>query len=208
MLEADGESVVKTFYVDYVTYNASGCRAHVLDGGGLIPVEGRPDLDVFSDDRDLLGCLGVLTHELIHLQPVADHLNKSAHSHPEREDINGFSLGVVVDTLGYQLLNTESGTFHLIKAIEVWGSFSWRQTEIPLVLTDLGGRVFGAAEAPFADRPAIWVGTTDLHNQTTTLTWRATDSTGPIRSPEPFRPTCFTKLTELLPTLVFLEESA
>jgi hypothetical protein len=206
MVEADGEAVITTFYMDYVTYGARGCRVWVCEDDGLITVEGQTDIDVYSADRELLGSLGVLAHELIHLQPVADHLNKSAHNHPEREDLKGFSLGIALETLDYQLLNTESGTFHLIKGIEVWGSFTWKQTEIPLALTDLGGRVFGAAEAPFADRPAVWVGTTDVPNRTTTLSWRTTDTTGPPQRPAPFQPTYFTGLTGLVETLNFPEE--
>lgn len=203
IVEADGEAVVTTFYTDYVTYGARDCRVHVYEDDGLITVEGQTDIDVHSADREVLGSLGVLADELIRLQPVADHLSKSAHNHPEREDLTGFSLSIALETLGYQLQNTESGTFHLIKAIEVWGSFTWKQTAIPLAFTDLGGRVFGAAEAPFADRPAVWVGTTDVANRTTTLSWRTTDTTGPPQQPTPFQPTCFTELAGLVETLTF-----
>ncbi|WP_372672769.1 hypothetical protein [Amycolatopsis kentuckyensis] len=206
MIEADGEAVITTLYMDYVTYSATGCRVHVCEDDGLITVEGQTDIDVYSTDRKLLGSLGVLAHEVIHLQPISDHLSKSAHNHPEREDLTGFSLGIALETLGYQLQNTESGTFHLIKAIEVWGSFTWKQTAIPLAFTDLGGRVFGAAEAPFADRPAVWVGTTDVANRTTTLSWRTTDTTGPPQRPTPFQPTCFAELAGLVEKLTFPEE--
>ncbi|MFJ7213507.1 hypothetical protein [Amycolatopsis sp. NPDC098790] len=206
LVEADGEAAITNFYMDYATYGARGCRVQVFEGGGLITVEGQTDIDIYSADRELLGSLGVLAHELIHLQPVADHLNKSAHNHPEREDLTGFSLGIALEALGYQLRNTESGAFHLLKAIEVWGSFAWKQTEIALALTDLGGRVFGAAEAPFADRPAVWVGTTDVLDRTTTLSWRTTDTVGPPQRPAPFQPTYFTELTGLVETLALPEE--
>ncbi len=206
LVETDGEAVITTFYMDYVTYAARGCRVHVCENSGLITVEGQTDIDIYSTNRELLGSLGVLAHELIHLQPVADHLSRSAHNHPEREDLTGFSLGIALETLGYQLLNTESSNFHLIKAIEVWGSFTWKQAEIPLALTDLGGRIFGAAEAPFADRPAVWVGTTDVPNRTTTLSWRTTDTSGPPQRPAPFQPTCFTGLAGLVDTLTLPEE--
>jgi len=49
--------------------------------------------------------------------------------------------------LGYHLRQNETGQLHLIEELEIWGDFAVSQTEIPLILTKLGERVYGTTEA-------------------------------------------------------------
>ena len=101
--------------------------------------------------------------------------------------------------LGYYLRQIETGELHLIEELEIWGDFAVSQTEIPLALTRLGERTYGAAEAPIAGRPAVWVGTSDLAKQTTTISWRTTDSSTPSPTPIEVRPLHFPGLLTLFP---------
>jgi hypothetical protein len=201
VIEVDGQAVVKRLYLDGITYSATGCNVHVEFEGERVVVSGQPDTDIYVKDGALLGPLAYLVHEAIHLNPVALGLSTEAHNHPDREQVRAFSLGLAMPQLGYHLLHTETGDLHLIESLEIWGNFAWTQTEVPLTLTRLGGRVFGAAQAPIAGRPAVWVGTTDMAAQTTTISWQTTDTAGPPQPPVPFQPVQFPGLLELFPQL-------
>jgi hypothetical protein len=101
--------------------------------------------------------------------------------------------------LGYHLQQSETGQLHLIDELEIWGDFAVSQTEVPLTLTKLGGRVYGAAQASIAGRPAVWVGTTNLEAQTTTISWQTTHAQAPPQPPVQVRPIHFPHLLDLFP---------
>jgi hypothetical protein len=101
--------------------------------------------------------------------------------------------------LGYHLKRAETGELHVIQELEVWGDLAWTQTEVPLTLTKLGGRIYGAAQAPIAGRPAVWVGTSNLVEQTTTISWQTTDAAGPLQPLAQFQPMHFPGLLKLFP---------
>jgi hypothetical protein len=61
----------------------------------------------------------------------------------------------------------------------MWGNFAILQTEIPLTVTDLGGRIYGAAQVTIDGRPTVCVGTTDEASQTTRISWQTTDGVIP-----------------------------
>jgi hypothetical protein len=199
VIEVDGEAVVRRFYVDMINYSATRCTAHVRSWNDRIPVSGQPDTDIYRTDGTLLGPLAYLVHEAIHLDPISLGLSVEAHNHPERDQVTTFSLGLPMSQLGYHLKRMETGELHVIEELEVWGDFAWTQTEVPLTLTRLGERVYGAAQAPIAGRPAVWVGTSNPVSQTTTISWQTTDAAGPPQPPAQFQPTHFPDLLRLFP---------
>jgi hypothetical protein len=71
--------------------------------------------------------------------------------------------------------------------------------QVPLTLTKLGERVYGAAEALIAGRPTVWVGTSDLEAQTTTISWQTTDAPALSQSPVQVQPLHFPRLLGLFP---------
>jgi hypothetical protein len=199
VIEVGGEAVVKRLYMDLINYSATSCTVYVRSEDGRTAVPGQPDTDIYGDDGTLLGPLAYLVHEAIHLDSVSLRLSIEAHSHPERDQVKTFSLGLAMPQLGYHLKRAETGELHVIEELEVWGDFTWAQTEVPLTLTKLGGRVYGAAQAPIAGRPAVWVGTSDLVEQTTTISWQTTDAAGPLQPLAQFQPMHFPGLLKLFP---------
>ena len=199
MIEVDGEVKVKSLFVDAIKYSPSGCTVLVRHGDTRIPVAGEPLTDVFSNDGLLLGPLAYLVQDAVGLDEVRRRLSFAAHEHPEKDQVTAFFIGIAIAQLGYYLRQNETGNLHLIEELEIWGDFAVSQTEVPLTLTRLGERIYGAAEAPMAGRPAIWVGTTDAEKRTTTISWKATDSSTPSPASMEVRPLQFPRLLTLFP---------
>jgi hypothetical protein len=199
VIEVDGEVKVKSLFVDAINYSPTNCTVFVRPT--RIPVAGEPLIDIYSKEGDLLGPLAYLVQDALGLDEVRRRLSFIAHEHPEKDQVKAFSIGIAISQLDYYLRQNETGHLHLIEELEIWGDFSVSQTEVPLSLTRLGERIYGAAEAPIAGRPAVWVGTTDLAKQTTTISWQTTDS--PTASPTPptgLRPLQFPGLRTLFPS--------
>ena len=148
-----------------------------------ILVAGTPLIDIYDAGGRLLGPLSYLVQDAVNLDAVRARLLFEAHKHFERDQVKGFSVEVPVAPLGYHIQRSESGDLHLLEDLIIWGDFAASQTEVPLILTKLGGRVYGAAEAPVAGQPAVWVGTTNLEAQSTTISWQVTSSTSSKRHP-------------------------
>jgi hypothetical protein len=188
----DGEPVVKRLYVDLIKYDPTRCTLHVRgDEDEIIAVTGQPDTDIYDADGVLLGPLAFLAREAAHLEAVAKWLLVEAHHDPQRDEVKMFELGLAIGGLGYHLKRKETGTLHLIVRLEIWGNFTFVQDEVVLTIARLGGRVYGAGEATFAGRPAVWVGTTKPGATETKLSWRATTDTGvppPAVPAEPAEP--------------------
>lgn len=199
LVEVDGSAVVKRLYVDNVNYKPTRCIVQVQTGGEQITVQGEPMTDVYAADGTLLGPLSYLVQDAVNLEPVRHGLFAEAHKNPEKDKVKGFSLGLAMPQLGYHLKQVETGELHLIEGVEIWGDFSVYQTEVPLTLTNLGGRTYAAAEAPIAGRPAVWVGTNNRAAQTMTVTWQTTDAADPPQPPLelPVRPIHFPGLLDL-----------
>jgi hypothetical protein len=126
--------------------------------------------------------LGHLVTEALALDPIHRWLWFGASHHAECDSVTTFQLGLEVVKLGYHLQQTETKSLHLVLAVAVWGDFAFIQDEVVLTLTRLGGRVYASAEqGSFVGRPVVWVGTSDEAAQTTTLSWRATDTNMPKR---------------------------
>jgi len=203
VIEVDGDPVVKRFFVDTISYNPTSCKVHVrFDGDELVVVAGDPLTDVYAEDGKLLGPLSYLAQDTVGLDVVRRHLMFEAHKHPEKDQVKAFSITLAMPQLGYYLQRSDTGELHLIEELEIWGDFAVSQTEVPLTLAKLGGRVYGAAEASIAGRPAVWVGTTDRRAQTTTISWQTTDAQGPPQPPVPVRPIHFPGLLGLFPAPV------
>jgi hypothetical protein len=199
VIEVGGEAVVKRLYIDMINYSTTSCTMYVRSDDGQTAVSGQPDTNIYGEDGTLLGPLAYLVHEAIHLDPVSLRLSFEAHNHPERNQVKTFSLGLAMPQLGYHLKRAETGELHVIQELEVWGDLAWTQTEVPLTLTKLGGRIYGAAQAPIAGRPAVWVGTSNLVEQTTTISWQTTDAAGPLQPLAQFQPMHFPGLLKLFP---------
>ncbi|WP_344317525.1 hypothetical protein [Acrocarpospora pleiomorpha] len=202
VIEIEGEAIVKRLFVDAISYKASGCKVHVRSRTqDLQVVAGEPLHDVCAADGSLLGSLAYLVQEALDLKAIRVRLGVIAHNHPEKDQLKAFSLGLAIPRLGYHLRQSETGELHLIEELEMWGDFAILQSEVPLTLTKLGGRAYGAAEASIAGRPAVWVGTSDREKQTTRISWQATDklarSVPSVASP--VRSVQFPGLLKLLP---------
>jgi hypothetical protein len=172
---SDGEPVVTRLLFAAINYAPRVRKVHVRYQGELHEANGA-EIDVFAHDGTLLGSLGHLTHEVLTIESVQAGMLIRAHNHPEREALQVFRCGFPVGDLGYYAKRMETGELHPIEEVEIWGEISFSQAEIPLTLTRLGGRLFGAAEAVNAfGRQMVWVGTTDYDAQVTTISWQATD---------------------------------
>jgi hypothetical protein len=199
LIEVNGEAVVKSFFVDAIDYNPTGCNVYVRDGDERIVVAGEPLMDVYAEDESFLGPLSYLIQDMVGLDAVRLQLSFEAHQHPEKDLVKAFSINVAMPQLSYHLRQNETGQLHLIEELEIWGDFAVSQTEVSLTLVKLGGRVYGAAEASIAGCPAVWVGTTDLEAQTTTISWQTTDAQAPSKPPVQTRPIHFPHLLDLFP---------
>lgn len=199
VIEVNGEVVVKHLFVDTIDYKPTGCKVHVRNGDERIVVAGVPLMDVYAEDESLLGPLSYLVQDTVGLGAVRLRLFLEAHQCPEKDQVKAFSVNVAMHQLGYHLQQTETGQLHLIEEVEIWGDFAVSQTAVPLTLTKLGGRVYGAAEASIAGRPAVWVGTSDLEARTTTISWHTTDARTRPQPPVQVRPIHFPGLLGLFP---------
>jgi hypothetical protein len=199
VIEVNGEAVVKHLFADTIEYKPTRCNVHVRDGDVRIVVAGEPLMDVYARDGSLLGPLSYLAQDMVGLDAVRLRLSFEAHQHPEKDQVKAFSITVAMPQLGYHLRQSETGQLHLIDELEVWGDFAVSQTEVPLILTKLGERVYGAAEASIAGRPTVWVGTSDLEAQTTTISRQTTDAQAPTQPPVQVRPIHFPHLLGLFP---------
>jgi hypothetical protein len=181
VIEIDDEPVVTRFYLDAITYKATGCHLYILTADGHVVENSAGDVEIYDVNGASLGPLAVLVHEAIHLPPLAQRFSIEAHNHSEREQVKSFTLGLNISRLGYFVKHLKSGELHLIEELRPWGDFKWEQVEIPLALTRLGQRTYGAAQASIAGRSVVWVATTDEARQLTTLSWQTTDASGPAR---------------------------
>jgi hypothetical protein len=189
IVTVDGQPVVRRLFMDSISHKPTGCTVHVRgDDGERVEVRGAPDTGIYDGDGALLGPLVFLVQEAAGLESVGRWLSVEAHHHPEREDLKAFTLLVVVVGLGYHLKREDTGTLHQILALKIWGDFMYRQDEVTLTLSRLGDRVYAAGEAPFAGRPAVWVGTPVPGSTETKVSWRATDVVAPPSQHESVEP--------------------
>jgi hypothetical protein len=179
----DGEPVIKRLYVDSVKLTPTRFKIGVVGPDGLIEVPGRLDINVYSATGEYVGPLAALVNETINLRWVARWFGVMAHNHPERSDLTGFAANIVVMDADYYLQKADDQNVYRIGALVIEGAFRFHQDEIPLTITDLGGRIFGAAETSFIGRPTVWVGTTNTTAQETKLSWRTTDNKPLIDDP-------------------------
>jgi hypothetical protein len=208
LITRDGQPVVKSLFADAIKYAPTGCNLHVRFGGDeRIVVRGTPPLDVYDKEGSLRGPLFHLVWETVCLDAVRRALSFEAHHRSDKDQVKAFSLGLSVPQLGYQLLRMETTELHLIERLEIWGEFAVSQTEIPLTLANLGGRIYGSGEAPIDGRPAVWVGTTDQAAQKTTISWQTTDGQEPPQRRGLNRPTYFPELIDLFPMQALVVDS-
>ncbi|GAA0393668.1 hypothetical protein Acor_74550 [Acrocarpospora corrugata] len=196
-IEVDGKPVSTKFYVEAIGYDPTSCTALARrpDGTGICG-EAELNVPVFDKDGLAKGPIAFLALELLNHPDVVRHIQTTAHEYPDKEEVTSFTVGVPLAVLGYQLIDEELGEQILLETLIIEGNLRIAQTEVPLVLTKLDGREYGAAEAPIGGRPAVWVGVTDPTEQTTTIKWQATDNKKPKPPAEP-RPICFPEVSKL-----------
>jgi hypothetical protein len=197
----DGQPVVTRIYADRIEYGPTGSYLHVRSPADeQVLVKGDPWLPVCGSDGVVLGEVGHLVYEALRLEDMRRRFMVEAHHRPDKDQIRSFSAGLLFPQLGYYLRHPESGDLYLIEALEMWGNFAILQTEIPLTVTDLGGRIYGAAQVTINGRPAVCVGTTDEASQTTRISWQTTDGVIPPAVAAPSEPIRFAGLSMLVPT--------
>ncbi|MER7680825.1 hypothetical protein [Streptomyces sp. NPDC096934] len=197
----EGQAVVKRLFVDAFSFTPTGCNMQVRAAEEeLILVSGAPLIDIYDADRNILGPLSYLVREATNLDAVKAWLSIELHKTPEKGQVKGFSMGLPITPLGYHVQRPDTGHLKLIEELIIWGEFVASQTDVPLTLTRLGRLTFGAAEASVAGRDAVWVGTTDLEAQSTTISWQITDPPSLRQRPATVeRPACFPALQDLFP---------
>jgi hypothetical protein len=179
ILTEDGEPVVKRLYADSIDLRPTVCRLVVepKDGQPLI-VRVAPDHTVFDGGGQPIDSTLRLAQEVLRLEWLVHKFLMSAHGHPDRENLKGFSVGLPLRDYDYYLHKEESDQLHRIIAMELTGEFIFTQDELAFQMTRIGGRVFGSGRGPLFGRDAVWVGTTDDDAQKTTISWKALDATG------------------------------
>jgi hypothetical protein len=201
IIRVNGETAVKRLFVDTINYNPQGCKVHVrLDSNQQGTLTGEPLTDIYAADGTLLGPLAYLAQDTVNLDAIRKILLFKAHEHPEKSQVKAFLIGVPMPQLGYHIKRADTDELYLIEELEIWGDFAVSHSEVPLTFTRLGNRIYGAAEAPFVGRPAVWVGTTDTVIQTTKISWRITDKPPYPIPPAQTRPIHFSGLLNLAPS--------
>jgi len=179
----DGEAVVKRLYADKIALKPTACRLFVVppDGDPSV-VRVDPDHMVFDGAGQPIDSTLGLAQEALRLDWVIKKFSMMAHSHPSREELKGFAVGLPLEELDLYLHHEESNEFHRIAQVELTGEFEFTQDEMAFAVAKIGGRVYGSGRGPLLGRDAVWVGTTDDDSKETTISWQALDATDVERS--------------------------
>lgn len=173
----DNEPIVKRLYADRVDLKPTTCRLVVAPPDGEpVVVRVFPDNTVFDSSEQPIDSTQRLAQEALRLEWVMRRLQISAHNHPDRDSMKGFSVGLPLKDRGYYLRHDESQEFHRIDQMRLTGELVFTQYEMAFSMAKIGGRVYGAGRGPFLGREAVWVGTTDDAAQKTTISWKALDA--------------------------------
>lgn len=175
--EVDGETVIRRLFVDQVTTTPTGCDVHLFRRSDLsqFVVRCEADVDLYLLDSSLIGQVGHLVLDLMHLSDVQKSCLEMAREHPERNELKGFKTLFPIQSLMYCVKHLVTGELDLIQSIAIWGDCEYMRAEVALTQNRLGDRMFRFGEAPFGGRPAVWVETTDEATKTTKISWQWTD---------------------------------
>ena len=174
----DGAPVIKRLYADKIELRPTTCRLVVVPPNrDPIVVRVEPDHLVVDRSGQPIDSTLRLAREALRLDWLARRFLETAHKRADREDLKGFSCGLPLADCGYFLHHEESDELHHITMIELTGEFVFAQDELAFTVAKIGGRVYGAGRGPLLGRDSVWVGTTDEVAQTTTISWKALDTT-------------------------------
>jgi hypothetical protein len=173
----DGEALVKRLYADKIELRPRSCRLLVVPPDSD-PKFVRVDTDhmIFDGAGQPIDSTLRLAQEALRLNWLIMKFSMSAHNHPSREELKGFTVGLPLEELDLYLHHEESNEFHRIAQVELTGEFEFIQNEMAFTVAKIGGRVYGSGRGPLLGRNAVWVGTTDDDMQETTISWKALDA--------------------------------
>lgn len=176
VVEIDGEPAISKLYIDEVNLKPSGGRLHFL-ARDLGSVEDQVQFngqirDVHGIER---GTADQLVAEVLHIDWLVEYLLRKSHSHPDRENIYGFSCGVSLAGLEYSVLDEATGERWEILGIDIEGGFEFSQQELSFSISSIANRRFAAAEGDILGRPTVWVHTEDSESGTGKISWRTRD---------------------------------
>lgn len=203
IVERDGEPVVKRLYLDQFSLRSTTCRLTVLrpdDAPVVVNVTETADVNVYDRDGEFLGIVFRLAQEVLDLPWLTRLFAESAHNHPDRETLKGFSARVPIAECQYVLHNDDTNEDHLIVAIDLTGEFAFAQTELEFNVTQIGDRIFGSGKGQAFGRESVWVGTTDQYRQQTRISWTSLErnaSHSAVLPPNPVGAPVFPALMDL-----------
>jgi hypothetical protein len=194
----DGREIVQSIFADQVQLTPSLCRLIVQHPEqGRLTVRALADNIIYDAEGRELGFAVELAREFVNIKGIVDTFLQSAHNHPERDELKGFSVVSAIGGMNYCLRDDATGLAHPILAIEVEGSFAFQQSELAFATADLGGRRYASGQGVIFGRPGVWVATPGTESGTTTISWRLTDNKPLFDPPPPSNPPKFADLARL-----------
>jgi len=86
---------------------------------------------------------------------VIKKFSMMAPSHPSREELKGFAVGLPLEELDLYLHHEESNEFHRIAQVELTGEFEFTQDEMAFAVAKIGGRVYGSGRGRLLGRMTL-----------------------------------------------------
>ena len=160
VLGADDKPVVRSLFEDEINLKATKVAFFINHPtkGELKVTEIQPDHKMFDVTGKEVGEAHELVSEFLNAPRSGQEVSTAYHSHPEREDVKWFTLGVKpIPDLNLFLRWDKTGELHPIIGLEVTGESSWKQTKVNLAVTKFGDVVFGHARTEILNRAAMIV---------------------------------------------------
>lgn len=182
IITRDGKPVVERLYLDEFSLKPTSCRLTVFRPDNttvVVNVTETADVDVRSHEGESLGIVYRLAQEILNLPWLVRRFSESAHDHPEREALKGFSAQIPIAECEYYLHNEDTNENHLIVAVKLTGEFAFAQTELEFSETRIGDRAFGSGKGRAFGRESVWVRTTDDENQQTRISFKSLEKERP-----------------------------
>jgi len=157
VITESGEPRLRTVYVGRVLVTLQRTRLQIrLPDGSLGMVVSDPGLRIFSEIGGLPGTTGLLTDWLLKNPSIHQDLVNRVVSHPEREELKSFVLGVPIEQLPIALYQEQLDEYHQITIVEMSGDVSFEQQALEMEIRRFreqtfahGSTLLGGAEALF-----------------------------------------------------------
>ena len=198
IIEIDGKPGTRSLFANHVKLTPLGCLMTVQRPDGIATTGVQKDTIIFDCEGLPRGFALELAEEALNLRQVIQKLSREAPEHPERDELKSFTCEMLVGELGYCLQWEETGELHALQTMLIEGTFSFLQSELPFMATELGERRYEAGQGLLFGRPGVWVATTDENMGVTTLSWRMVDDK-PLFDALPIATHKFPELAEVIP---------